>query len=100
MSLASITAGVVESRGGSKSNMRRTNGSGVKKKAVPDYDFSGGVRGKYAARYAEGTNIVVLYPDVAEVFPDSQAVNEALRTLVRISGKRVTTSKARKKTGA
>jgi hypothetical protein len=53
------------------------------------YDFSGGVRGKYAARYAEGTNVVVLAPDVAEVFPDSIAVNEALRTLVRMSAKKV-----------
>jgi hypothetical protein len=51
------------------------------------YDFSGGVRGKYAARYAEGANVVVLAPDVAELFPDSIAVNEALRTLVRMSGK-------------
>ena len=51
------------------------------------YDFSGGVRGKYAARYAKGTNVVVLAPDVAEVFPDSIAVNEALRTLVRMSEK-------------
>ena len=59
------------------------------------YDFSGGVRGKYAARYAEGTNIVVLSPDVAKVFPNSEAVNEALRTLLRISGKTV----ARKSTG-
>jgi hypothetical protein len=57
--------------------------------AVPDIDFSGGVRGKYAARYAESTNIVVLSPDVAEVFPNSEAVNEALRTLVRLSGKTV-----------
>jgi hypothetical protein len=56
---------------------------------VPDIDFSGGVRGKYAARYAESTNIVVLSPDVAEVFPNSEAVNEALRTLVRLSAKAV-----------
>jgi hypothetical protein len=54
---------------------------------VPGIDFSGGVRGKYAARDTEGTNIVVLSPDVAEVFPHSEAVNEALRTLVRLSGK-------------
>ncbi len=51
------------------------------------YDFSGGVHGKYAARYAEGSNVIVLAPDVAEVFTDSVAVNEALRTLVRISAK-------------
>jgi hypothetical protein len=53
------------------------------------YDFSGGVRGKYAARYAEGTNVIVLAPDVAEVFPDSVAVNEALRTFIRMSAKTV-----------
>jgi uncharacterized DUF497 family protein len=63
------------------------------------YDFSGGVRGKYAARYAEGTNVVVLAPDVAEVFPDSIAVNEALRTLVRMSGKTLRATPAPKKRG-
>ncbi len=46
-----------------------------------EYDFSGAVRGKYASRFAQGTNIVVLDPDVAEVFGDSEAVNEALRLL-------------------
>jgi hypothetical protein len=49
-----------------------------------EYDFRGGVRGKYAARYAEGTNLVRLDPDVAKVFPDSAAVNNALRALVKI----------------
>ncbi|HEX3578599.1 MAG TPA: hypothetical protein VHY33_08560 [Thermoanaerobaculia bacterium] len=44
------------------------------------YDFSAGVRGKYAARYAEGTNVVVLAQGVAEMFPDSVAVKEDLRT--------------------
>ena len=75
----------------------RKNASSKKKTAVPDYDFSEGVRGKYAARYAEGTNVVVLSPDVAEIFPDSEAVNEALRTLVRISGKTVRARPARKR---
>jgi len=50
----------------------------------PEYDFSGGVRGKYAQRYKEGTNVVVLDPDVATVFPDAQAVNRALRALATI----------------
>lgn len=63
------------------------------------YDFSGGVRGKHAARYAEGTNVVVLAPDVAEVFPDSIAVNEALRTLVRMSGKTLRSKPVSKKRG-
>lgn len=45
----------------------------------PAYDFRGGVRGKYARRYAEGTNVVVLEPDVAAAFPDAASVNRALR---------------------
>lgn len=53
----------------------------------PEYDFSKGVRGKYASRFAEGSNVVVIDPDIAKVFPDSKAVNEALRTLVRVAGK-------------
>ena len=61
------------------------------------YDFSGGVRGKYAARFPQGTNVVVIAPDVAEVFPDSIAVNEALRTLVRMSARTVRGKPAPKK---
>jgi hypothetical protein len=53
-----------------------------------EYDFRGGVRGKYAARYAKGSNVVVLEPDVAELFPDSRTVNEALRALVAIASRR------------
>jgi hypothetical protein len=44
-----------------------------------EYDFRGGVRGKYARRYADGTNVVVLDPDVAAAFPDAASVNRALR---------------------
>ncbi|MFC1530892.1 hypothetical protein ACFL5T_01420 [Gemmatimonadota bacterium] len=44
-----------------------------------EYDFSEGQRGKYAARFKEGTRVVVLEPDVAAVFPTSEAVNAALR---------------------
>jgi hypothetical protein len=63
------------------------------------YDFSGVVRGKYAGRYVEGTNVVVLAPDVAEVFPDSIAVKDALRTLVRMSAKTVRAKAEPKKRG-
>lgn len=54
-----------------------------------EYDFTpedlrSGERGKYAARYAGGTNVVLLDPDVAEVFPDSVSVNRALRALAEI----------------
>ena len=51
----------------------------------PEYDFSKAVRDVTAARYAQGTNIVLLDPDVAELFPDTRAVNEALRTLARLT---------------
>ena len=52
---------------------------------LAEYDFSQGVRGKYAGRHAEGSNVVVLLPDLAEVFRDSEAVNEALRALIKIA---------------
>jgi hypothetical protein len=51
----------------------------------PEYDFSGGVRGKYSASFPKGTNVVVLEPDVAEFFSNSAAVNDALRVLVQIA---------------
>jgi len=51
----------------------------------PEYDFSQAVRGVTAVRYAQGTNVVLLDPDVAEVFPDTQSVNEALRTFARLA---------------
>jgi hypothetical protein len=55
-----------------------------------EYDLSklhGGVRGKYAARYRAGTNLVLLSPDVAEYFPDEQSVNKALRSLIHATKK-------------
>jgi hypothetical protein len=47
----------------------------------PEYDFSKAVRGVTAARYAQGANIVVIDPEVLDVFPDGATVNEALRAL-------------------
>lgn len=58
----------------------------------PEYDFSGGVRGKYADRYRKGTNVVLLDPEVAAAFPDSTSVNDALRALLAIA-KRTETRK-------
>lgn len=52
---------------------------------LDEYDFSKGVRGKYAKRYAAGSNVVILSPDVAEAFPDSDSVNEALRVLIKVA---------------
>jgi hypothetical protein len=50
-----------------------------------EYDFSKGVRGKHYESYRSGTNVVFLEPDVAEMFPNSASVNQALRLLVRLA---------------
>lgn len=54
-----------------------------------EYDFSGAVRGKYYERYKASTNVVVLDPDVSEVFPNADSVNEALRALAAVVRARV-----------
>jgi hypothetical protein len=51
---------------------------------LSEYDFSGGVRGKYADRFPRGASVVVLDPDVARIFTDSESVNQALRALANI----------------
>ena len=51
----------------------------------PEYDFSGGVRGKHHKVYREDTNVVLLEPEVARVFRDSAAVNRALRMLIDLA---------------
>ena len=55
---------------------------------LKEYDFSKGVRGKYAKRFHQEANIVVLDTDVAERFPNSEAVNQALRSLASIQDKK------------
>jgi hypothetical protein len=57
---------------------------------LPEYDFSGGVRGKYAKRYSEGTNLILLEPDLAAEFPDSKSVSRALRAYLKSKSKRRT----------
>jgi hypothetical protein len=61
----------------------------------PEYDFTGGVRGKFYKEYMRGTNVVLLDPDVAAVFPDAVTVNDALRSLAQLA-KRQVKSRARK----
>lgn len=56
-----------------------------------EYDIRGGVRGKYYERYQRGTNVVLLEPDVAAVFRDSEAVNRALRLLIDLARRQVHT---------
>ncbi len=60
---------------------------------LTEYDFSAGVRGKYARQYASGSNVVLLSPDVAEAFPNAEAVNNALRALLNIARQNVAPSK-------
>ena len=74
---------------------RTDENDGIMKKArekndeMPrEYDFSQGLRGKHARRYAEGTNVVVLEPDVAKAFPNAEAVNSSLRSLAEIIRRR------------
>ncbi len=55
---------------------------------LEEYDFSKGFQGKYAKRYAEGTNVIVIEPDVAKFFPDHDSVNQALRSLAEIIKRR------------
>jgi hypothetical protein len=61
-----------------------------------EYDFSGGIRGKYVDRYRRGTKVVLLDPELAEAFPDSKAVNDALRALLAIA----TRAETRKRTAS
>ena len=55
-----------------------------KDEMLEEYDFSNGIRGKYAQRYKDGVNVVKLDTDVTKFFPDAKSVNEALRTLIRL----------------
>ncbi|HEY0554177.1 MAG TPA: hypothetical protein VGG20_07910 [Thermoanaerobaculia bacterium] len=67
----------------------------------PEYrreDLGKGVRGKYYKAYSEGTNLILLSPDVAAVFPTADAVNEALRSLVKIA--QASTRRTRRSKGA
>jgi hypothetical protein len=66
-----------------KKNKKRVSESEMR----AEYDFSKGTRGKYARKFARGTNIVVLDPDVAEIFSDSESVNKALRALAELAAK-------------
>jgi len=70
--------------------MRKTRKPEINDELREEYDLpkmKGGVRGKYAQRYREGSNFVVLAPDVAEAFPNAEAANEALRLLISIAKK-------------
>lgn len=71
----------------SEKNTRKVESKREAPDMRPHYDFSGGVRGKYAGRFSGGCTVVVLDPDVAEVFPDATSVNETLRELIAARGR-------------
>ena len=61
--------------------MKKVKSQAAKDDMRPEYDFSGAVRGKYYERFRQGSNVVLLDPDVSEAFPNSESVNQALRAL-------------------
>ena len=61
--------------------MKKVRSNRNSEEMLPEYDFSRGVRGKYANRFTRDTIMVVLDPDVAAIFPDGKSVNTALRAL-------------------
>ena len=65
---------------------KHTNPEVDPEEMLPEYDFSNGVRGKYAERYRQGTNVVLLEDDVAQMFHDSATVNAALRQYIAEHG--------------
>ncbi|MFA5044130.1 MAG: hypothetical protein WC381_06175 [Kiritimatiellia bacterium] len=68
--------------------MKKVNNREMENDLRPEYDLSklkGGVRGKYAKRFQQGTNLILLSPDVARYFPDERSVNTVLRSLVGIA---------------
>jgi hypothetical protein len=69
--------------------MKKETSLEIEDELRPEYDLKtllkGGVQGKYANRYREGTNLVLLAPDVARAFPTEEAVNEALRLVMRMA---------------
>jgi hypothetical protein len=71
------------------------NGAPSRRRSTNDmraeYDFTGGVRGKYARAFARGSNVIVLEPDLAAEFPSANAVNRALRAYLKVKAVHRTT---------
>ncbi len=63
-------------------NQNRTNSGD--EEMLDEYDFSNGIRGKYVNRFKKGSNVIILDPDIAEIFTDSESVNNALRSIAHI----------------
>lgn len=79
-----------------KRKLRGRTGATGRDTLRPEYDFSRAVRGVTAARYAQGANVVVIDPDVLDVFPNGPSVNEALRALAAVIRQRRGTVRRRR----
>ena len=66
----------------------------------PNLDFSKGIRGKHLARMQQGTNVVLIAPDLLDTFPDSDSVNEALRSLKKIAARAAAPATRQRKTAS
>jgi hypothetical protein len=64
--------------------MKKIESTALDDDMLPEYDFRGGVRGKYARDFGRNRNLRILSPDLLEAFPDSESVNEALRAFLRV----------------
>ena len=72
-----------------RKSMKKARTPAAEDEMLPEYDFSGAVRGKYYRRFGESSNVVVLDPDVSKAFPNAASVNEALRTLASVARRSV-----------
>ncbi|MBM3764640.1 MAG: hypothetical protein FJW32_04545 [Acidobacteria bacterium] len=68
-------------------NIKKGSSKRQQVEVLPEYDFSGGVRGKYAEQYRLGTNVILLDPELAAAFPDSKSVNDTLKALLALANK-------------
>lgn len=82
-----ISSALAPQREPKRSSMKKVKRPVADDDMLPEYDFSDAVRGKYFERFQQGSNLILLDPDVAAAFPSSRAVNEALRSLVSARGK-------------
>ena len=64
--------------------MKKTSHKSSRSDFAAEYDFTVGVRGKHARRFAHGTHVILLAPDVARMFPKAETVNTSLRALAKI----------------
>ena len=66
----------------------------------PNLDFGKGARGKHLDCIQQGTNVVLIAPDLLDTFPDSDSVNEALRSLKKIAGRTASPATRQRKTAS